>query len=77
QIPFAALLQQSECGLIFFAMLAAAAIASMPASRFIKDRLSRLKHGALFMDICALAVFALCVIELALGSYNPFIYFDF
>ena len=77
QIPLAALLQQSECGLVFFAMLAAAAIASMPASRFIKDKLSRLKNGALFMDVCTLTVFALCVIELALGSYNPFIYFDF
>lgn len=76
-LPFAAVLQQSECGIIFFIMLAVAVITSIPASRFIKEKINRFKYGALVIDICILFAFVLCVAELALGGYNPFIYFDF
>ena len=64
-------------GTIFFIALAAAIIASMPASRIIKEKLRRYKYGALAMDICILLVFGVCAMELVIGSYNPFIYFDF
>jgi D-alanyl-lipoteichoic acid acyltransferase DltB (MBOAT superfamily) len=77
KIPIAAVLQQSECGVIFFVMLAVAVIASMPVSKRLKEKLTQFKYGALVMDLCAVIVFVICVMELALGSYNPFIYFDF
>jgi len=76
-MPLAMVLQQSEAGTIFFIALAAAIIASMPASRIIKEKLRRYKYGALAMDICILLVFGVCAMELVIGSYNPFIYFDF
>jgi alginate O-acetyltransferase complex protein AlgI len=76
-MPLAMVLQQSEAGAIFFIALSAAVITSMPASRFIKEKLNRYKYGALAMDICILLAFIICAMELVIGSYNPFIYFDF
>lgn len=76
-VSAAAVLQQSECGLIFYIALAAGIVASTPVSRVIKEKLGHIKYGALAMDICILIAFVACAAELALGSYNPFIYFDF
>ncbi len=76
-IPLPMVLQQSECGLIFYITLCAAVVICLPVSRIIKQKLRSLKTGIIISDIFIIAVFIICIIELSIGSYNPFIYFDF
>jgi len=76
-IPLPMVLQQSECGMIFYITLCAAVVICLPVSRIIKQKLRSLKTGIIISDIFIIAVFIICIIELSIGSYNPFIYFDF
>ncbi|MHB1152153.1 MAG: MBOAT family O-acyltransferase [Eubacteriales bacterium] len=76
-IPLPMVLQQSECGLIFYITLCAAVVICLPASSIIRQKLRTLKTGIIISDILIIAAFIICVIELSIGSYNPFIYFDF
>lgn len=50
---------------------------SPPISKFVKSKLDKVKHIGYLRDALVFIAFALCTAELAVGSYNPFIYFDF
>lgn len=59
---------------------AASLVAATPIKLALQKRLERSKHR-LFFDavsyLFAFALFALCMLDLASGGYNPFIYFRF
>ncbi len=77
------LLQRAEVNTIFLIALAAAVLFSMPIAGKIKDRLT--KGGTAVMpgkaltlyDVALMLILFLCTIQLAMGAYNPFIYFRF
>ncbi len=76
------LLQRSDVNTIFVISLIAAILFSTPIAKVIKEKLAakyeKLPAGyALIQDVLLFAVLFLCTIQLALGSYNPFIYFRF
>jgi len=52
-------------------------IYSMPASRRLKDIFLRKPYLPYVYDAAAIAIMFLCILTLAQGSYNPFIYFRF
>lgn len=58
---------------LFVITLAAAAVASTPVlKRFPQSRLTKRAGMA-----CTIVLYLLCIMEVAAGSYNPFIYFRF
>jgi len=76
------LLQRSDVNTIFIISLIAAIIFSTPIAKIIKEKLAqkyeKLPVGyATIQDVLLFVVLFLCTIQLALGSYNPFIYFRF
>jgi len=77
------LLQRAEVNTIFVIMFIAAIVFSTPIAKYIKDKLDAkysgtipTVYGALY-DVGLFAILFLCTVQLALGSYNPFIYFRF
>jgi len=52
-------------------------ICSMPVSKKIKELLLKQKFSAYIIDISSFAALVGCIIMLAQGAYNPFIYFRF
>ena len=79
------LLQRAEVNTIFFVVFAAAIIFSTPVAKNFQQRCiadariipeQALSKGLAF-DVILLVVLLLSVIQLALGAYNPFIYFRF
>lgn len=77
EIPAAIVLQRAGFGVQFIVMFIAAVVLSAPVSKLLKKRLEGMRAGALITDIAAIAALLPCAIELAVGSYNPFIYFRF
>lgn len=77
EIPAAIVLQRSGFGVQFIIMFVIAVILSAPVSKLIKNKLVGVRAGALLADVAAVAALLPCAIELAVGSYNPFIYFRF
>ena len=82
------LLQRADVNTVFFIMLAAAILFSMPIGPRFKEMAAALDAGngsvparakvpGYVYDAALIAVFLLCTVQLALGSYNPFIYFRF
>jgi len=76
-IHAALVLQRSGISTIFIVTFIAAILISTPIPKLISKKLTEIKFGGAIADICTAAAFLLCVIELAVGSYNPFIYFRF
>ncbi|MCL2813629.1 MAG: MBOAT family protein [Oscillospiraceae bacterium] len=73
-------LELAENGLlkpIYIVMMAAGVICSAPISRKIKGFLEKSKNTAYIIDAASVAVLILCIMMLAQGAYNPFIYFRF
>ncbi len=71
------LLSQAEVGVIAVVVFVIGIIASTPILKVIKEKTEGSRLAAVIGDIALLALFFVCVAELALGSYNPFIYFKF
>ena len=71
------LLYQAEVGTIAIILFIVGVIASTPILKKIKEKTQNSKFVGVLGDILLLLVFFLCIAELALGSYNPFIYFKF
>ena len=77
------LMQHSDVNTIFIIALCAAILFSTPIAKIIKEKLVAKGNGqlptvaAVAYDIGVFAVLFLCTIQLALGAYNPFIYFRF
>lgn len=73
----ALVLQRAGVSAVFFITFIIAVIVSAPVSKIIKKKLESVTVGKVAIDVCAVGALILCVIELAVGSYNPFIYFRF
>lgn len=58
---------------VYLVTLAAALVAAVPVNSMLK----KYKWYEGFTYVLSLAGFALCVLSLAGGTYNPFIYFRF
>ena len=71
------LLYQSDFGLIAVIAFIIGAIASTPILPKIKEKCEGSKMLPLIGDVLLIVLFFICTIKLALGSYNPFIYFKF
>ena len=71
------LLSQAEVGTVAVITFLVGIVASTPILPRLKEKLSSSKWALITADVLLLALFALSVAELALGSYNPFIYFKF
>ena len=83
------LLQRADVNTVFLIMLAAAVLFSMPFAGWLKKKLlpepteedvsssSRAKVLGYVYDGALIIVLILCTVQLALGAYNPFIYFRF
>ncbi|MBQ2826108.1 MAG: MBOAT family protein [Clostridia bacterium] len=77
------LLQHSDVNTVFLIALAAAVIFSTPIAKKIKEKLTQKGNGelptaaAVAYDVAVFAILFLCTVQLALGAYNPFIYFRF
>jgi alginate O-acetyltransferase complex protein AlgI len=52
-------------------------ICSMPVSKYVKKFFESSYVGVYFIDIATVIALVFCVFSLAVGSYNPFIYFIF
>jgi len=77
------LLQQAEVNTVFFLAMAAAVLFSMPVVPRLREMAAKkyadavpAVYGILY-DAALIAVLLLCTVQLALGAYNPFIYFRF
>jgi alginate O-acetyltransferase complex protein AlgI len=70
------LVATNTVGYIHIVAAVAAAVCCMPVSRKIKEWLESGRAPAL-IDAGVAAALVFCMVELAIGSYNPFIYFRF
>ena len=82
------LLMRADVNTVFFIMLAAAVLFSMPFAAWLKKKLlpepaeggaetARAKVLGAVCDGALILLLLLCTVQLVLGSYNPFIYFRF
>lgn len=51
--------------------------ACTPVLQICKEKIKNVRAGEAIQAVCMNAVFLLCIMSLVLGSYNPFIYFNF
>ena len=78
EIPASIVLQRSGFGVQFILMFAIAVVLSAPVSKLLKKKLEGFWYRRDFLtDVAAVGALLPCVIELAIASYNPFIYFRF
>lgn len=71
-------LQAGGVDLFFiFAAFVSIVLAAPFWPKVLKPALAKNKAGRIAMDISAVAALLLCLLSLAIGSYNPFIYFRF
>ena len=71
------LMSQAEIGTVSVAMFVIGAIASTPILGKLKKASEKSAVLPILGDVALLAMFIICIAELATGSYNPFIYFAF
>ena len=71
------LLQTAHFDLGFLAAFAVGCVLSAPLWPALRDKLAGVKGGAWIRDAAAIAALLACILALAVGSYNPFIYFRF
>lgn len=83
-VPSPVLLQQSGVSTVFFVTLIFAVLFSTPIIPWLKNKLESsytklALRGAVYCtaDFVLIVLLVLSSVQLALGSYNPFIYFDF
>jgi alginate O-acetyltransferase complex protein AlgI len=62
---------------IYIVVMAAGVICSVPISKKIKGYLEKGKKRAYIIDAASVVALILCIMMLAQGAYNPFIYFRF
>ena len=73
-------LELAENGMLkpaYIFMMAAGIICSVPVSKKIKEFLEKGKKTAYIIDAASVVALILCIMMLAQGAYNPFIYFRF
>lgn len=80
--PAVTLLSQAGVGTVGIIVFLVAIVASTPILPKIKEKLKAqpprfARTVAIVGDVALLALFFLSIVELAIGSYNPFIYFKF
>ena len=79
--PSVTLLSMADVGTIQIAVFVIAVIASTPILSSLKAFAARTPKRERILSVAAdvslLVLFALSIVELTLGSYNPFIYFKF
>jgi hypothetical protein len=79
--PSVTLLSMADVGTIQIAVFVIAIIASTPILSSLKAFAARTPKRERILSVAAdvslLVLFALSIVELTLGSYNPFIYFKF
>ncbi len=71
------LLQRADVNSVFFIVLAAAVLFSMPVVNLLKEKIVFKAPAGYAYDFVMICLLFLCTVQLALGSYNPFIYFRF
>lgn len=71
------LLQRADVNSVFFILLAAAVLFSMPVVNKLKEKIDIKAPAGYTYDFVIILLLFLCTVQLALGSYNPFIYFRF
>ena len=71
------LLYQADVGTIAIISFIVGIIASTPILKKIKEKTENSKVFPVIADFILVVLFFICTIKLALGSYNPFIYFKF
>ena len=71
------LLYQADVGTIAIISFIVGIIASTPILKKIKEKTANSKVFPVIADFILVVLFFICTIKLALGSYNPFIYFKF
>ena len=80
-LPAVTLLGQAGVGVIAVFMFCVAIVASTPILPWVRQLVGGKPHAgriaAVLGDVVLFALFFLSVVELAIGSYNPFIYFKF
>ena len=70
------LLQRADVNTVFLIAFAAAILFSTPVAKKITEKYAGCRVAWIY-DIVLLIVLFLCTIQLAVGAYNPFIYFRF
>jgi hypothetical protein len=76
RLPF--LLQTSGVDVLFLVGAAAAILLAAPFWPGIcKSVVQKSCAGRILADVCALAALLVCILNLVIGAYNPFIYFRF
>ncbi len=71
------LLQTAHFDPAFLLAFALGCVLSAPVWPMLKERLNRARAGKILCDLAALCALFACIAALAVGSYNPFIYFRF
>lgn len=71
------LLSQAGLGTVSLCVFLVGVVAATPILPYLKSKWQNSKAAAILADVAILLLFTLCVAELAIGSYNPFIYFKF
>jgi alginate O-acetyltransferase complex protein AlgI len=71
------LLQGGHFDVGFLAAFAAGCVLSAPVWPALRGRISSSGAGRAVRDVSAILALAACILALAVGSYNPFIYFRF
>jgi len=83
----ATLLQRADVNTVFIIAFIAAIVFSTPIAKIIKERCTVMAQNAAnkrlglgpgtLYDVILMVVLFLCTVQLAIGAYNPFIYFRF
>ncbi len=71
------ILRDSGVNTVFIIAFVAGIIGCTPAIKKMSEDIQLSKSGRVVRDLALLAVFLLCICELAANSYNPFIYYRF
>ena len=71
------LLQTAHFDPAFLLAFALGCVLSVPVWPQLKEKLGASRAGRILCDLAALCALLACIVSLAVGSYNPFIYFRF
>jgi len=74
---FIELAERDIVQLPYLIAIVAGIICSMPVSKYLGKLLNAKSYGKIIIDVSTVAALIYCIFSLAVGSYNPFIYFIF
>ena len=74
---FVGLVEEEIVQIPYLIAIIAGIICSMPVSRYVKKYLEKSLAGKIIIDATSVVALTYCIFSLAVGSYNPFIYFIF